>query len=75
MPADDHKHNNGWGGKRAGGGWPRPGPGRPRKDDGEKPLQVNVKLSPALIERARALGDGNLSAGIRRALEQLETTD
>ena len=31
--------------------------------------RVTVNLTPAEYETARRLGDGNLSAGVRRALE------
>lgn len=34
-----------------------------------------VKLSDETVERAKALGDGNLSEGIRRALSPLQVAD
>lgn len=34
--------------------------------------RINVTLDEATIERARAIGDGNVSAGIRRAVQAFE---
>ena len=42
--------------------------GPPRQmEDGRK---ISVYLTDALIEKAKELGGGNLSAGVRKALEQ-----
>lgn len=43
--------------------------GHPGVVPGEKQDPVTIRLSERLQEIARALGDGNLSAGIRKALE------
>ena len=43
--------------------------GRPALADGLKALRVQVSLDQASIDRAKALGEGNLSAGIRKALQ------
>jgi len=49
----------------------RPRPGRPVViRDGR---QVAIFLDPASLETARSLGDGNVSAGIRRALAHAVT--
>lgn len=46
----------------------RPAKGRPvSMRDGKR---VNVYLDRKSLERAAKLGDGNVSAGIRRALDQ-----
>lgn len=42
--------------------------GRPRELD--KPHRQQVLLQPEDLEKAKALGDGNVSAGIRKALAQ-----
>ena len=52
--------------KTAGG--PREGAGRPRLEK-EKQTRRNVMLSDRLIEKARTIGEGNITAGIRKALE------
>lgn len=43
--------------------------GHPGVVPGEVQRPVLIRLSERLQEIARALGDGNLSAGIRKALE------
>ena len=49
-------------------GGPRKGAGR-KTTDGAKDMQrVNVSLDTKTIAKARKLGDGNLSAGIRKAV-------
>ena len=41
--------------------------------DGAEVRRVQVMLDEATIERARVLGDGNLSQGIRQAVASLPT--
>ena len=48
-------------------GGPRPGSGRPKIAD--KPAMKSVKLSSQHWDMAKALGGGNMAAGIRRALD------
>ena len=43
--------------------------GHPGVVPGEVQSQITIRLSERLQEIAREIGDGNLSAGIRRALE------
>lgn len=46
------------------------GPGRPRL--GEEPAErMTVTLSPEHLKQLRTLGNGNVSAGIRKALENM----
>ncbi len=52
--------------KTAGG--TREGAGRPRMEKG-KQTRRNITLSDRLIAKAQKIGDGNISEGIRRALE------
>lgn len=56
----------GWYGNEGKRGGARPGAGRPAGVEGTK--RINVMLDPDTIEQAKALGDGNLSAGIRSAV-------
>jgi len=44
-------------------GGARPNSGRPTVGD----VRINVRLDRATVERLRAIGDGNVSEGIRRA--------
>ena len=47
----------------------RPGrPGRPPNPNPEPTQQVSILLPPELVERAREIGEGNLTEGIRRAV-------
>lgn len=46
--------------------------GRPRKIDAGR--RVNVWLDQASVERAEVLGDGNVSAGVRKALADSKKT-
>lgn len=46
----------------------RKGQGRKAPDGVVDTVRVNVSLDPATIEKARDIGDGNLSAGIRIAV-------
>jgi hypothetical protein len=54
---------------------PGPGRGGRRENSGRKPFgdkampKIRITLSPLDIERAQALGGGNVSAGVRLALE------
>ena len=57
MSGTDDKHRRG--GKRSGAGRPA---------EVKHPCQKTVSLDLATIERAREIGDGNISAGIRRAV-------
>lgn len=43
-------------------------PGRPRITPNENVRRVLVSLDPATIDKGRAIGEGNLSEGIRRAV-------
>lgn len=54
--------------KRHGG--PRPGAGRKCLDGKNISLKVTVVLPPGLVAYARQMGQGNLSAGVRLALEK-----
>jgi hypothetical protein len=54
-----------WGGKREGAG-------RPALFPAEPTVRATVTLPAALAARLRELGNGNLSAGIRRLAEQLD---
>lgn len=49
-------------------GGARPGAGRPVEVEGAR--RVNVTLDAATIGAAKRIGDGNLSAGIRKAVRQ-----
>lgn len=45
------------------------GRGRPPEDESGPQRRRQINLSDALADRARDIGDGNVSRGIRRALE------
>lgn len=47
-------------------------PPRPRGRPSTGALRTQVRLTPADIERARVLGNGNVSAGIRLALANIK---
>lgn len=49
-------------------GGPRKGAGRKTQDGAKEMQRVNVSLDAGTIAKARKLGDGNLSAGIRKAV-------
>lgn len=49
-------------------------PGRPRTDASATMTTHPVTLTRDLAEKARRLGNGNLSAGVRIALESAGTT-
>jgi len=55
-------------GKRGG---KREGAGRPALPPEQKRIHIDVRLTQAEIDRLRAMGAGNLSRGIRKALEQI----
>lgn len=53
-------------------------PGKPRKPAGPKPKLVNARtinlgLTVELIEKARAIGKGNISDGVRRCIESFQS--
>jgi hypothetical protein len=52
---------------RKGRGGPRPGAGRPVSP--APLLRVSLRLAAAHIARLKALGGGNVSAGVRRLLD------
>jgi hypothetical protein len=54
--------------KLAGWGGARPGAGKKRQS-AELLHPVSVTLPPEMIERLKIYGDGNVSAGLRQALE------
>lgn len=47
----------------------RTSPGRPRVHSNEKTRPYTVSLTPSEVNAIRKLGDGNLTAGIRKAIE------
>jgi hypothetical protein len=57
--------------KKKSEGGQRDGAGRPRIEKG-KQVRRNVMLSDRLIAKAQTIGDGNISDGLRRALEAFE---
>jgi post-segregation antitoxin (ccd killing protein) len=50
-------------------GGPREGAGRPRLEKDEQKRR-NITLSDRLAEKARKIGGGNISEGIRKALDE-----
>jgi hypothetical protein len=48
-------------------------PGRPALAEGIKAIRVQVSLDQPSIDRAKALGGGNVSAGVRIALQPAES--
>ena len=54
--------------KKENRGGPREGAGRPRFEPDEQKRR-NISLSDRYMEMARKLGNGNATAGIRKALE------
>lgn len=54
--------------KKKSAGGQRDGAGRPRIEK-SKQTRRNITLSNRLVEKAKKIGDGNISEGIRRALE------
>jgi len=55
--------------KKSTHGGKREGAGRPTEDDAEGLKRVIVMLNEHHVEAAKKRGDGNVSLGIRRALE------
>lgn len=49
-------------------GGKRPGAGRPPKADQAPTRRLSLVLELDLVERAKAIGTGNVSEGIRRAI-------
>ncbi len=54
--------------KKENRGGPREGAGRPRFEVKEQKRR-NISLSDRLAERAKEIGNGNISEGIRKAIE------
>jgi len=52
---------------------PKPRRGRPRLQGETAGVRVLVTLDEACLQRARELGDGNVSAGIRKSLQRKKT--
>lgn len=50
----------------------QPGPGRPLLTPGEPLRRREIRISERLLAVAEEIGGGNVSEGIRRALEQYE---
>ena len=44
--------------------------GRKAQDGAEGLLRFNIMLDPDSLERARSLGEGNVSLGIRKAIAE-----
>lgn len=55
--------------KKENRGGPREGAGRPRKE-AEPQKRRNISLSDRLAEKAKKIGNGNISEGIRKALDE-----
>ena len=53
-----------------GGGGRRPGAGRPPNPNPVPTARRSIVLERDLIERATALGDGNFTEGLRRAIRR-----
>lgn len=49
-------------------GGPREGAGRKAEDEAEGTKRYNVSLDAQTVKKAKKLGDGNLSLGIRKAV-------
>ena len=47
---------------------PKRGPGRPPADNLPPTRQISILLPLDLVEKARRIGDDNLTEGVRRAL-------
>lgn len=48
---------------------------KPRIQDGELQTRRNITLSDSLAEKAKQIGGGSISTGIRVALEEFKATD
>ena len=57
--------------KKENRGGPREGAGRPRIEKGDQKRR-NISLSDRLAEKAKKIGNGNISEGIRKALDAFE---
>lgn len=55
-------------------GGPRKGSGRHTEDGTGDTKRHNVSLDRETIKRAKKIGDGNLSRGIRKAVKHYPTT-
>jgi len=51
-------------------GGPREGSGRPKQDDAGKTDRYNVTLDKATVKKAKRIGNGNLSLGLRVAVRR-----
>lgn len=60
--------STGWGGKRPGAGRPKGYKPPPREKPPEE--KINLKLNPIQKKLLVELGDGNLSLGIQRLIDQ-----
>ena len=47
---------------------PKRGPGRPPSDNPTPTRQISILLPTDLVEKARRIGDDNLTEGVRRAV-------
>lgn len=54
---------------KAARGGPREGAGRPRIEKAEQKRR-NITLSDRLAKKAKKIGNGNISEGIRKALDE-----
>ena len=52
-------------------GGARPGSGPKPKPPEDRLVSVSVTMKPAQVKKARTLGKGNLSKGLRRAVDEL----
>lgn len=57
--------------KKENRGGPREGAGRPRQEEGTQ-KRTNITISDRLKQKAKNIGDGNISNGIRKALESYD---
>ena len=48
---------------------PKRGPGRPPAENPPPTRQISILLPVDLVEKARRIGDDNLTEGVRRALK------
>jgi hypothetical protein len=50
-------------------GGPREGAGRKAEDEAEGTARYNVSLDAPTVKKAKKLGEGNLSLGLRKAVK------
>ncbi len=50
-------------------GGPREGAGRKAEDEAESTERYNVSLDAPTVKKAKKLGEGNLSLGLRKAVK------